>query len=158
MFTQKYNLIKSLTFHYSEHTAALLKNLPFGSLFNNIVIVQKYDHEFSSTVLKHALDKMKSRDLTNATSFVFQHLNAVLIDEKMEESVKDAAMKFCFSVLRHIVSLMNQMQDVKARSELKTFIFSHPTLRYLENELTTVIHHFKQLNTFPSEVNTNVRH
>lgn len=132
-------------------------NLPFGSLFYNIVIAQNYEHEFSFSVLMRSLDKMKARDLTNATSAVFQHLNTVLIEKDFEAETKEAALKFCFSVLRHIISLMNQMQDVKTRTELKTLIFSHPALRYLDNELTTLIHQFQKLETFPSEAKTNVR-
>jgi hypothetical protein len=78
------------------------------------------------------------------------------MNEKVKPDVKNAALTFCFTLLRHIVILMNQMQDVKARSELKTAIFSHPTLKHLESELINTLAHFKQLNTFPSEVNINV--
>ena len=108
------------------------------------------------TVLKYALDTMKSRDLPNATSFVYQHLTSVLINENIEASVKDAVIKFSFTLLRHIIHLVNQMQDVKARSELKLFIFTHPTLKHLQTELTNVIFHFKHLNNFPSDANINV--
>lgn len=127
--------------------------MPFVSLFYNTVIVNKYDHPFSMVVLKHALDSMKSRDLTNATSFVFQHLNTVLISQGND---KYAALRFCFTLLRHIIALVNQIQDTKARSELKTYIYSHPALKYLDSQLTSDILKFENLNTFPSETDISV--
>lgn len=128
--------------------------MPFDSLFYNTIIVKKYDHPFSMVVLKHALDSMKSRDLTNATSFVFQHLNTVLINQ--EEADKNVALRFCFTLLRHIIGLMNQIQDTKTRSELKTYIFTHPALKYLDTQLTNDILKFENLNTFPSETDVSV--
>lgn len=128
--------------------------MPFDSLFYNTIIVKKYDHPFSMIVLKHALDSMKSRDLTNATSFVFQHLNTVLINQ--EEADKNVALRFCFTLLRHIIGLMNQIQDTKTRSELKTYIFTHPALKYLDTQLTNDILKFENLNTFPSETDVSV--
>lgn len=145
-------------FSYSEHTASLLKQIPFQSLFYNAVIHQKYSHEFSMTVLKRVLDSMKSRDLSNATSLLFQHLNAILIDEERIQPTKNAALKFCLTLLRHIVVLLNHIQDTKTRSELKAYIFTHPALKYLEAHLTNDILQFQSLNTFPSEVDVTVSH
>lgn len=138
----------------SEHTASMLKNMPFDLVFYNTIISKKYQHEFATTVLKHSLDSIKSRDLIGATCFVFQHLNAVLISET--ETEKDAALKFCFTLLRHIVGLMNQIQEVKIRSELKDYIFTHPSLKYLETQVSNDILHFENLNTFPSEIDLSV--
>lgn len=128
--------------------------MPFEFLFYNTIITRKYEHEFAMTALKNSLDSIKSRDLINATSFVFQHLNTILIDQ--DETVKDAVLKFCFTLLRHIIALMNQIQDVKIRTELKEYIFAHPSLKYLENQLSSDILHFENLNTFPSEIDVSV--
>lgn len=138
----------------SEHTASLLKNMPFDLLFYNTIITKKYQHEFAMIALKHSLDTIKSRDLINATCFVFQHLNTVLTNET--ETMKDVALKFCFTLLRHIIDLMNQIQDIKIRSELKDYIFTHPSLKYLETQISNDILHFENLNTFPGEVDLSV--
>ncbi|KAI8087542.1 ribosome 60S biogenesis N-terminal-domain-containing protein [Thamnidium elegans] len=146
--------MKSFVSMEHEHTASLLKNMPFDLLFYNTIITKKYQHEFAMTVLKHSLDIIKSRDLITATCFVFQHLNAVLISETATE--KDAALKFCFTLLRHIVGLMNQVQEVKIRSELKDYIFTHPSLKYLETQVSNDILHFENLKTFPSAIDLSL--
>lgn len=105
-------------------------------------------------VLKYGLDSMKSRDLTNAASFVFEHLNTILINQ--EETDNYVALKFCFTLLRHTIGLVNQIQDTTARTELKTYIFTNPALKYLDTQLKNEILKFENLNTFPSETNVSV--
>lgn len=107
-------------------------------------------------VLKYALDDMKSRDLANATSLLFQHLNAILMDQKNSYHNNYAALNFCFTLVRHITILLSQIQDTKTRTELKTYIFTHPALKYLEAQITKDILHFQDLKNFPSEVNVSV--
>ncbi|KAG2200281.1 hypothetical protein INT47_000274 [Mucor saturninus] len=146
--------MKSLVSMEHEHSALLLKAMPFNSLLYNTFLFKKYDHQFSMTVLKFALDSMKSRDLTNAASFVFQHLNTILIDQENTDNY--VALKFCFTLLRHIIGLVNQIQDTKARTELRTYIFTYPALKYLDTQLTNEILKFENLNTFPSEANVSL--
>ncbi|KAI9486447.1 MAG: ribosome 60S biogenesis N-terminal-domain-containing protein [Benjaminiella poitrasii] len=144
--------MKSLVSMEHEHTASLLKQLPFNVLFYNSIIFKEYDKELPMTLLKYTLDKMKSNELKNAVSFIFQHINTILLDTHSEEQ-NSPALKFCFTLLHRIVYLMNQIQDIKIRSELNLFIFTHPTLKYLEAEITHDILSFENMNTFPSKIN-----
>lgn len=133
-------------YFYSEHIASLLKKIPFACLFNNTVIAKLYNHDFSMIVLKQSLDSLKSREMMNATSCIFQHLNTLLMQTKPELS----GLQFSFTLLRHVVQLMNQIQDVKSRAELKSFIFTHPALKHLDNELTSQILSYQDIDIFPS--------
>ncbi|KAI7906920.1 ribosome 60S biogenesis N-terminal-domain-containing protein [Cokeromyces recurvatus] len=145
--------MKSLISTEHEHTLSLLKQIPFNVLFYNTVIFKKYDQEISMILLKHALDTMRSSELMNATSFIFQHLNTILTSTSNNDQSLDA-LKFCFTLLSHIVNLMNQIQDIKLRSELNTFIFNHPTLRYLISEITRDIRSFENIDTFPTKISS----
>lgn len=133
-------------YFYSEHIASLLKKISFACLFNNTVIAKLYNHDFSMIVLKQSLDSLKSREMMNATSCIFQHLNTLLMQAKPELS----GLQFSFTLLRHVVQLMNQIQDVKSRAELKSFIFTHPALKHLDNELTSQILSYQDIDIFPS--------
>ncbi|RCI06413.1 nucleolar pre-ribosomal-associated protein 1 [Rhizopus stolonifer] len=73
---------------------------------------------------------MKPRELTCANLFVFQHLNTILLHS---ESNFDALF-FIFTLVRHIVLLVKQIQDVKIRTDLYNFIFAHPSISYLRSQ------------------------
>ncbi|CEP11420.1 hypothetical protein [Parasitella parasitica] len=138
--------MKSLISMEHEHIASLLKNVPFACLFNNTVVYKLYSHDFSMIALKHALDTLKSREMMNATSCIFLHLNILLMQGKPQL----VALQFCFTVLRHVLHLVNEMQDSQRRAELKNFIFAQPALKHIENELTSQILSFQDLDNFPS--------
>ncbi|KAI8647125.1 ribosome 60S biogenesis N-terminal-domain-containing protein [Parasitella parasitica] len=129
-----------------EHIASLLKNVPFAFLFYNTVVAKLYSHEFSMNVLKHALDALKSRDMMNAISCIYHHLNTLLMQSKPQLP----ALQFCFSLLRHAIHLVNQIQDSQCRAELKSFTFAQPVLKHIENELTSQILSYQDLASFPS--------
>jgi hypothetical protein len=108
-------------------------------------------------VLNNALDNMKSRALKNAICLNFEHINRVLLRLREYEEANFKELKFYFTLLRHIIQLVDQMQDVKARSELKKYIFNHPSLGHLRNEMTKDISLFKGVTSgFPSDANLTV--
>ncbi|GAN07719.1 hypothetical protein MAM1_0173d07222 [Mucor ambiguus] len=142
--------IKSLISMEHEHTVSLLTKIPFVCLFNNTVVAQRYNDAFAMSVLTRALDSLKSRDMMHATSCIFQHLNTLLMAPKPEAK---AGLEFCFTLVRHVVHLMHhQMQDVKMRAELNSFIFTHPALKHLEHQMTSQILAYQDVDHFPSSL------
>lgn len=106
-------------------------------------------------VLKNALNNMKYRALKNATSLVFEHINCSLLN--LHEYSEFTALNFYFMLLRHILQLVNQIQDVKARSALKHSIFSHPSLGHLRKDMLKDITSFKEiLGGFPTDTDLTV--
>jgi hypothetical protein len=108
-------------------------------------------------VLKNALDNMKSRSLKNATSLIFEHINTVLLNLGLNTKPNYKQLEVYFPLLRHIIQLVNQMQDVKTRSELKNYIFKHPSLGHLRNAMIKAISSFKHITSgFPSDADLTV--
>lgn len=146
--------IKKKTLHIlilpSQHIASLLTKVPFACLFTNTVVAQPDNHDFAMSVLKRALDSLKSRDMMHATLCIFQHLNTLLMEPTSETA---AGLEFCFTLLRHVIHIMHhQIQDVKMRAELNSFIFTHPALKHLEAQLTSQILAYQDVDHFPSSL------
>ncbi|KAG1111027.1 hypothetical protein G6F42_015152 [Rhizopus arrhizus] len=74
----------------------------------------------------------------------------------MQSAPALVSLEFCFTLLRHVIHIMrHQIQDVKMRAELSSFIFTHPALKYLENKLTSQILAYQDMAHFPSVANVS---
>lgn len=135
---------------YSEHTALLLKKLPFTLLFYNAICYENFDSAPLQSLITNALDDIKTRELSHVISFIFEYLANIIIHDHL------SPLNFCLSILRHVVVLIGKIQDIKIKASLSAAVFDHPVLKELHSRVITEILHLQNVNDFPSQLNTQV--
>ncbi|KAI8980871.1 ribosome 60S biogenesis N-terminal-domain-containing protein [Pilobolus umbonatus] len=139
--------MNSLSSEEHEHTAGLLRNLPFNVIFYNVIIASEYTNQLAISLLREAIDTLIPEQLKNTISFIFGHINSIILSSQSDALI---ALNFCLTILQSVNAKVNNNRSL---SSLNAIIFNHPTLEYMQSQLTSNLMVLEHAEAIPADIN-----